>query len=823
MGKSLVIVESPAKAKTINKVLGRNFVVRASMGHVRDLPKSKLGVDVEHGFIPDYVVIPKKQKVLSDLKHEAQKVKAIYLAPDPDREGEAISFHLAEELVRKDTKVYRIRFNEITKNAIQQAIKTPLEINKDKVDAQQARRVLDRLVGYQISPLLWDKVRRGLSAGRVQSVALRIVCEREREIKAFQSDEYWSIHMDLQATAPPVFEAKVTKKNGKTIELKDEASTLSVVANLEKNDVTVSKVTAKERRRNPVPPFITSKLQQEGARKLGFTAKRTMIVAQRLYEGIELGDEGPIGLITYMRTDSTRVANEAIAEVREYINERYGTTLLPTKPTVYKSKKGAQDAHEAIRPTSAFRDPDSVAPYLDRDEIKLYKLIWNRFVASQMSPAIFDETIIEITCGQYTLRARGSVLKFKGFLAVYEEGKDEDPSKKVSENETPTKADGSKELPQLNEGELLKAIKIKPEQHFTQPPARFTEASLVKELEEKGIGRPSTYASILSVLIDREYVNKVERKFVPTELGHLVTDLLLESFADIMETAYTARMEELLDEIEDGKANYLTTIDDFYKKFSKDLEQAKEKMTNVKAMEVETEEICDKCENKMVIKWGRFGHFLACSGYPDCRNTREIQTHINKESEETDSVNSETCEKCERPMVLKKGRYGQFLACSGYPDCKNTRRILRSEDGTLETKKDQLLDELCPKCNNQLVIKVGRYGEFTACSAYPECKHIKQKEVGLTCPKDECKGQVVERRSRRGKLFYGCSQYPSCDFTSWHMPVKEPCPNCGYPVLFEKSTKRDGAHLACTQDGCNYKESREVIEKPDFDRETVKA
>jgi DNA topoisomerase-1 len=811
MAKSLVIVESPAKAKTINKFLGRDYIVRASMGHVRDLPKSKLGVDVENGFAPDYVVIPKKRKVLTELQAEAKKADTIYLAPDPDREGEAISFHLAEELGGKKGKIHRILFNEITKKAIQEAILHPLEIDKDKVDAQQARRVLDRLVGYQISPLLWEKVRRGLSAGRVQSVALRIVCEREREIQAFQKEEYWSLHTSLEAKSPPPFDAKLSKIDGNNAELKDEASTMAIVAELENAEFGVAKVTAKERRRNPVPPFITSKLQQEGARKLGFTAKRTMMVAQRLYEGIELGKEGATGLITYMRTDSTRIADEALTEVRQYIQERFGDEALPDKPNVYKSKKGAQDAHEAIRPTSSFRDPEAVSAYLDRDELKLYRLIWNRFVASQMPPAVFDETIAEIEAGRYTLRARGSVLKFNGFLALYEEGKDDDVSKKDSDDESASKGESAKQLPPLTQGEILKLLELKPEQHFTQPPPRFTEASLVKELEEKGIGRPSTYASILSVLQDREYVNKTEKKFVPTELGFLVTDLLMGSFADIMETAYTARMEELLDEIEEGRANYLTTIDDFYKKFSKDLEQAKENMTNVKAMEIETEEICDKCNKPMVIKWGRFGHFLACSGYPDCRNTREIQNYQDKDSADPDAFQNENCEKCERPMVLKKGRYGQFLACSGYPDCKNTRRILRGEDGSLETKKDQLLEEKCPKCNNQLVIKHGRYGEFTACSAYPDCKYIKQKEVGVACPKENCPGQVVERRSRRGKLFYGCSEYPNCDFTSWYLPVKEPCPECGFPVVFEKTTKRDGPHIACTQDGCSFKQTREDV------------
>lgn len=824
MAKSLVIVESPAKAKTINKFLGRNYVVRASMGHVRDLPKSKLGVDVEHGFVPDYVVIPKKKKVLTDLKTEARKADAIFLAPDPDREGEAISFHLAEELGGKHGKIQRVLFNEITKRAVEEAIKHPRAIDQDKVDAQQARRVLDRLVGYQISPLLWEKVRRGLSAGRVQSVALRIVCEREREIQAFQAEEYWSVHADLSGKEPPSFTAKLTKIDGVTAELKDEASATSAVAELENLPFSISKVTAKERRRRPVPPFITSKLQQEGARKLGFTAKRTMMVAQRLYEGIELGQEGPVGLITYMRTDSTRIADEAIEEVRKYIGERYGQEMLPDKPNIYKSKKGAQDAHEAIRPTSVFRDPDSVAAFLDRDELKLYRLIWTRFVASQMPPAVFDETIAEIAAGRYLLRARGSVMKFNGFLAIYEEGRDEEVSKKETEAESASGPNGSNsngedggeereeasgKLPPLSEGEILALLGVRPEQHFTQPPPRFTEASLVKELEEKGIGRPSTYASILSVLVDRQYVHKLERKFVPTELGFLVTDLLMGSFADIMDVEYTARMEEALDQIEDGRANYLTTIEGFYQKFSKDLVEAREKMTNVKAMEIPTEEVCDKCGKPMVIKWGRFGHFLACSGYPECRNTREIQNYQDKESADPDVFQDETCEKCGRAMVLKKGRFGQFLACSGYPECKNTRRILRGKDGTLETRRDQLLEEKCPKCGNQLVIKHGRYGEFTACSNYPDCKYIKQKEVGVPCPKENCPGQVVERRSRRGKLFFGCSEYPNCDFTSWYRPVAEPCPECGYPILFEKSTKREGTFIACTEEGCKYRRSPE--------------
>ncbi len=811
MAKSLVIVESPAKAKTINKFLGRNYLVKASMGHVRDLPKSKLGVDVENGFTPKYVVIPQRKKLLTDLKQAASKVDDVYLAPDPDREGEAICFHLADELGVPKKKIHRVMFNEITKNAIQEAFKNPGEIDKHLVDAQQARRVLDRLVGYQISPLLWEKVRRGLSAGRVQSVALRLICDREKEINAFESEEYWSVHAELAGKDRPPFAAKLAKIDGQAVDLQDEASTLAVTSELEKLPFQVDKITGKERRRHPVPPFITSKLQQEASRKLGFSAKRTMMVAQRLYEGIELGKQGPEGLITYMRTDSTRVADEALKEVRDYIGERYGAEMMPHKPKIYRSKKGAQDAHEAIRPTSAFRDPSSMASYLEKDELRLYKLIWNRFVASQMKPAVFDETVVDIGAGRFQLRARGSVLKFRGFLTLYEEGKDEVATKKDAEAEE-TNGETARQLPPLEQGETLELNSIKPEQHFTQPPPRFTEASLVKELEEKGIGRPSTYAQILSILQNREYVLKKEKKFIPTELGILVTDLLVGSFADIMQVQYTAKMERRLDEIEEGRADYSSTIDEFYKKFSKDLSHAQTHMTNVKTQEIPTEEVCDKCSKSMVIKWGRFGHFLACSGYPDCHNTREIKNYQVKDSTDPDAFEGETCEKCGKAMVVKKGRYGQFLACSGYPDCRNTRRILKGKDGAVESKPDVLLEEKCPKCGNQLVIKHGRFGEFTACSNYPECKHIRQKKIGVACPRGDCSGQVVERRSRRGKLFYGCSRYPDCDFTVWYKPVAEPCPECGNPVLVEKTSKRDGSYLACVQEECSFK--RTAAEAP---------
>jgi len=807
MAKALVIVESPAKAKTINKFLGKNFLVKASMGHVRDLPKSKLGVDTENGFKPKYDVIPARKKLLAELKQAARSVDEIYLAPDPDREGEAICFHLAEELPVAKKKIHRVMFNEITKKAIQEAFQHPGSIDQRKVDAQQARRVLDRLVGYQISPLLWEKVRRGLSAGRVQSVALRLICDREREIRAFSSEEYWSIHAVLLGKNPPPFPAKLVKADGKAVDIKNEEEARGIVTDLERQPFQIRKITAKERRRHPVPPFITSKLQQEAARKLGMTAKRTMMVAQRLYEGIEVGSDGAVGLISYMRTDSTRIADEAIGEVRNYIRERFGADMLPEKPNVYRSKKGAQDAHEAIRPTSVALEPDALARYLDKDELRLYKLIWNRFVASQMPPAVFDETIVDIECGRYELRARGSVLKFPGFLALYEEGRDEEAPKKdedaQAEETAPTEA--QEKLPPLEEGERLNLQELKPEQHFTQPLPRFTEATLVKELEEKGIGRPSTYASILSVLQDREYVTKQEKKFVPSELGFLVTDLLLESFADIMEVEYTAKLEDQLDEIEEGRADYLGTVGGFYEKFRKDLDTAHATMTNVKAQEIPTEEVCDKCGAKMVIKWGRFGRFLACSAYPECRNTREVQNYEVKGTVDPDGFEDATCEKCSKPMVLKKGRYGQFLACSGYPECKTTRRIFRDKDGSVASKADIPLEEKCTQCGNHLVIKHGRFGEFTACSNYPTCKYIKLKEVGVACPRESCGGQIVERRSKRGKTFFGCGRYPDCDFVVWYRPVAEPCPECGSPILVEKTSKREGPLLACYKEDCNFK------------------
>ena len=807
MAKALVIVESPAKAKTINKYLGKQFVVKASLGHIKDLPKKDLAVDVENGFRPKYEVIEGKKKLMQELREAAGKVESVYLAADPDREGEAICWHLQEELgggtkakgkkaATDGPKFFRVMFNEITKKSIDQAFLKPAQVNINLVDAQQARRVLDRLVGYKISPLLWDKVRRGLSAGRVQTVAVRVIVEREREIRAFQKQEYWTLDADFSAKKKPDFLARLFRKGEESPEIPNQATADALVADLEPAKYIVKSVGTKEKRRNPVAPFITSTLQQESSRKLRFSVKRTMMLAQQLYEGVELGDEGAVGLITYMRTDSTRVSDDAVTEAREFIGTKFGPNYIPTTPNIYKSKKDAQDAHEAVRPSSALRTPDDVAKYLAEDQLKLYRLIWMRFVASQMNPAVFDQTTIDINAQgasgtAYIFRATGSVMKFDGFLRVYEEGKD---AKDEEDDELKHK------LPAVTEGEELKLKALKPEQHFTEPPPRYTEATLVKKLESDGVGRPSTYASILSTIQEREYVTKEGGKFKPTELGMVVTDLLLESFNDIFDVKYTARMEQDLDEIEEGHLDWREAMGEFYERFTKDLENAEEHMTNIKRMEKPTDLTCDKCGKPLVIKWGKHGSFLACTGYPECTYTRELTVDLPDVdgSDLAEQGEEEYCQNCGRPMVLKKGRFGTFFACTGYPDCKTTKQI-----GAPQKKADVQLDEKCPQCGNNLVQKYGRYGEFTACSNYPTCKFVKQKTIGVKCP--ECtEGEVVERRSKRGKTFFGCNRYPDCTFVAWARPVAEKCPDCGNPYLVEKYLKA-GAFLQCPASGCKYK------------------
>jgi DNA topoisomerase-1 len=817
LSKGLVIVESPAKAKTIQKYLGKGFTVEASLGHVKDLPKSTLGVDIDNEFDTEYIVIPGKEKVLVKLKKLAESADHIYLAPDPDREGEAIAAHLADELDNNGAKkkkksvkkskdkdgdglrIQRVTFNEITQRAVREAFEHPREIDQNLVDAQQARRVLDRLVGYQVSPLLWDKVRRGLSAGRVQTVALRLIVEREREIKAFEKKEYWTIDANLAAAKPPAFDARFVGKAEEKIEVPNGEEAEKIRAFVEKADWLVRSVDRKERRRNATPPFTTSKLQQDSSRKLRFSVKRTMMIAQRLYEGVELGEEGLVGLITYMRTDSTRVSNEALAEVREMIGKEYGPQYLPEQPNTFKSKKGAQEAHEAIRPTSAVRHPDSVKQYLKEDEFKVYKLIWQRFIASQIMPAVFDQTTVDIDAKQandsYWFRVTGSVLKFDGFLKVYEESKD-------------TKDDEDEELkhklPPLEPGQKLTLKSLKPEQHFTEPPPRYNEASLVKELEERGIGRPSTYATILSTIQERQYVTKLGGKFAPTEIGLVVTDLLIENFRDIFDVAYTARLEEELDEIEEGKEKWTDAMAEFYKRFAKDLKYAEKHMENIKRMEKPTDEKCERCGSPLIIKWGKHGSFYACSSYDkdnpeSCTFTKENPINLPDldSADVQETAQEEYCENCGRVMVLKRGRFGQFMACTGYPDCKTTRRLDQGK-----RVPDIPLDEPCPKCGRNLMIRHGRYGEFTACSGYPDCKFVKQNFIGMKCPLC-ADGELVEKRARKGNTFYGCSNYPKCKFTSANKPLAEKCPSCGHEFLVEKFLKA-GPVIACPNKECDY-------------------
>jgi DNA topoisomerase-1 len=823
VAKNLVIVESPAKAKTINKYLGRGFTVKASMGHVRDLPKKKLGVDVEQGFTVDYEPLPARKKTLDELKKAAKTADAVYLAADPDREGEAICWHLAEELggrtAKSKAKFRRVVFNEITKKAIQAAFEQPQVVDLKKVDAQQARRVLDRLVGYKVSPILWEKVRRGLSAGRVQSVALKLVCDREREIKAFKAEEYWTVQTHLEGAKPPVFGANLLKRDGKRADVGNQEEADAVRKDLESAAFRVDKVQARERKRRPVPPFITSKLQQDAFRKLRFPVRKTMQVAQKLYEGIEFGPEDSAGLITYMRTDSTRISGDALAAVRERIETTYGAEYVPEKPNFYRSKKGAQDAHEAIRPTDMSRTPEAVKRFLTKDQLALYTLIWNRFVASQMLPALYDETVVDIGATPesggplYLLRAKGSTLKFKGFLAVYEETREEKVETKPVVEEPHLQKDDTEpetgdQLPPLEEGQPLTLKKLDTDQHFTQPPPRFSEASLVKELEENGIGRPSTYATIITTIETREYVEKREGRLWPTELGFVVTDLLIGHFADIINVEYTAAMEAELDEIEEGRDNSLNTLNQFWKKFEKDLKKAQAEMKDIKRLEEATDEVCDKCGSKMVIKWGRYGKFLACSGYPECKNTRQLAGGEGTDTPELhEDVASATCPKDSEPMILKKGRFGPFLACSRYPECKETQRLVRGEGGKLQIEKLEPIDEKCPECQSDLMWRRGRFGPFIACSNYPTCKYIKKKEakkIGLTCP--ECnEGEVVERKGRWGRSFYGCTRYPECKFTVYHKPLAEACPDCGRPYLLEKETKKEGKVVFCNNEECHYK------------------
>jgi DNA topoisomerase-1 len=745
MTKGMIVVESPTKVKTLQKFLGDDYIIKASVGHVKDLPEGELGVDIEKDFQPQYVTISGKKKVLGELKKASQKVKNIYLGPDPDREGEAIAWHIAEEIDGKDKNIYRVLFNEITKNAVLDALKKPGELQQSKFEAQQARRILDRLVGYQVSPILLEKVRRGLSAGRVQSVAVRIICEREREIEGFVSQEYWSLTATLRGKDSPVsFDAKLVKWKGKKVDMANESEAVAMKKRLESVPYTVSKIVQQEKKRHPLPPFITSRLQQEASRKLSFSAYKTMRIAQKLYEGVDLGETGTVGLITYMRTDSPRVSSEAVHQVRGWIKNRFGESFLPPKPNIYKSRKGAQEAHEAIRPTSLDLDPDRMKSVLDKSQWALYKLIWDRFVASQMASAVFLQTTVEIKASEGIFTASGSVPVFPGFMALYVESEDNHISAdKQAEAE-------EKKLPRLSEGEVLELLGLLPKQHFTQPPYRFSEATLIKELEEKGIGRPSTYATILSTIKGKGYVGMEKGKFFPTELGYLVNDLLVVNFPDILNIEFTALMEENLDKIEEGEKGWVETLKEFYLPFQKDLEMAKASMRDVKREQIPTDAICEQCGSKMVKRWGKRGYFLACSSYPECRYTREVEENSESQKVETDV----RCEKCGSPMIIKNGKFGRFLACSNYPACKSTQSI----------------------------------------------------HTGVRCPQEECEGMIAERRTRKGRTFYGCTNYPKCTFALWDKPIPEKCPQCDYPFLIEKQGK-GGISMRCPRKECGYRSS----------------
>ncbi|MET0253802.1 MAG: type I DNA topoisomerase, partial [Terrimicrobiaceae bacterium] len=742
MAKSLIIVESPTKAKTITKYLGRGYTVMASVGHIKDLPTSKLGVDLDHNFKPQYVTIKGKSKVLADIKKKAEAADKIFLAPDPDREGEAIAWHLAEELRGKskkksDGRVFRVLFNEITERAIKQALQSPGQIDMKLVNAQQARRVLDRIVGYQGSQLLWNKVRRGLSMGRVQSVAVRLMCEREAEREAFRTEEYWSITALLAGANPPPFEAKLHSINGEEASIGNAEQAQHVVNAIQGKTFVVTSIERKEKKRNPVAPFITSRLQQEAARKLHFTPKKTMTLAQQLYEGVEIGSEGSTGLITYMRTDSPRISQEAMAEARQVVQERFGAEYLPDTPNVYKTSKAAQEAHEAIRPTSAARDPESVRAYLEQDQYNLYKLIWNRFIASQMVPAILDVTRVESSpvdmTARYLFRSSGTIVKFPGHTIVYMEGVDKELFAQKQKQEEEAEDSAERQLPELTEGERLRLVEqaeqtipgVTSKQHFTQPPPRYNEALLIKELEEKGIGRPSTYAAIISTIQERKYVEKVEGRFFPTETGRTVNDFLLKGFPDVVNVDFTSQLEAELDEVEEGNKPWVDAVRDFYNPFAADLEKAKSIPGPKDTVEPPTDIPCEKCGRMMEIKWGRNGKFLACPGYKDD------------------------------------------------PPCKNTQNFEKLPDGTIKIipKQELTTDQVCEKCGSPMVVKTGRFGKFIACSAYPECKTTKPLALGVKCPQPGCGGDLVQKRTRKGRSFFACSKYPACEFALWDRPI----------------------------------------------------
>lgn len=741
MPRSVIIVESPAKARTISKFVGKDYKVVASMGHIRDLPKTKLGVDLEQDFTPQYVTLRSKTKVLKELKDSTKGAKKLLLAPDPDREGEAIAWHLAEYLGGSKLPIERLEFHEITKQAIQTALQHPRQIDHNLVDAQQARRVMDRLVGYLVSPFLWTTIRYGLSAGRVQSVALRMICDREDEIEAFRTQEYWTLDVLLGTHRAEELRVRLVRVDGEKPNLASEAEVDAVVAELGRSQFVVTDVKTQPRRRNPAAPFITSTLQQEAYRRLHYPAKKTMAIAQELYEGLEVGDEGVVGLITYMRTDSTRVSAEAQGEARAWVTQTFGAQYLPDAPPTYPSRARAQDAHEAIRPTSVARRPEAIRKFLTNDQAKLYSLIWNRFVASQMAPAVSEVTSVEVEAGRFQLRATGSRPLFDGFTRLYEERPDEDASQPGPDEE------GGR-LPEVAKGETLGYRQAEKEQHFTQPPPRYTEATLVKALEERGIGRPSTYATIVSTILTRDYVQRDKGRLHPTDLGRTVTRLLLGVFPDIFDVDFTAKMETELDKIETGEDAWVEVVRAFYDPFRKDLTVAEERKGELKTgIQVESDQACEICGSMLVKKFGRNGPFLACPRYPECKFTKPLR------EEEQPVPTGESCPNCGSPMVQRMGRFGRFIACQNYPTCKTTSSL----------------------------------------------------RTGVSCPMEGCPGHLVEKRGRkRGRVFYACDQYPKCNYALWNKPVAQTCPGCGFPLMMEKETKAKGFHLECPQKECKH-------------------
>jgi DNA topoisomerase I len=733
-GRSLIIVESPSKAKTINKYLGKDFVVEASVGHIKNLPKSKIGVDIDGGFLPEYETIEGKDVVIKRLRDHASQANTIYLATDPDREGEAIAWHIAKELEDHNGKIYRVLFHEITERGITEAMQKPQLIDENLVNSQQARRVMDRLVGYKISPFVWKTLFYGLSAGRVQSVAVRLIVEREGEITAFVAVEYWSIVAEFETPAHERFLAKLAKVEGEDPRIPDATTAQGYVNAIQGQKFAITDIQKKPVRRNPPPPFITSTLQQEAARRLRFHAKRTMMLAQKLYEGIDLGEEGRVGLITYMRTDSTRLSEDSVKDVREFIYSNYGKEYLPHEARLFKKGKSSQDAHEAIRPTSLKYSPKTIRKYLEGELYDLYELIWNRFLACQMSPAISDQTTVEVAGGEYLFRASDSVPVFRGFLQVYDDI--------AEETEKQGDEDPVSKLPQvIAVGDHQQLVGIVPNQHFTKPPPRYTESSLVKELESLGIGRPSTYAMIVDTIQARKYVEQRERKLYPTELGIAVNKILVQYFPHLFNVEFTAKMEEELDTIASGRQTYQRVMEDFYRPFIRDVEGVDKNSAAIKkSLQEDTAEVCELCGKPMIIKWGRNGRFMACSGYPSCKNTRPLP----HEQEQTKHTVGMKCELCGGDMVVKGGKFGAFLGCSNYPTCKNTKAI----------------------------------------------------SIGMKCPK--CKdGDVIERKTKRKRVFYGCSRYPDCDFASWDKPVAKTCDTCGNGYLVIKYTQARGEYLLC--------------------------